>query len=81
MSKLTVEIPESLQRSIKALADKEGYSIDQFLATAAAEKMAALRTLDYLRAEAAKGRREDFEKFLASVPDQKPIDTDRLPEE
>jgi len=80
MTKLIVEIPESLQRSIQALAAKEGYSIDQFLASAAAEKMAALRTLDYLRREAANGSREEFERFLASVPDRKPVETDRIPE-
>ena len=79
MSEVTVHIPESLQRSIEALAQKEGYSLDQFLASAAAEKMAALRTLDYLRREAANGRREDFDRFLAAVPDETPADTDRLP--
>ncbi|HEX4792339.1 MAG TPA: hypothetical protein VH370_01020 [Humisphaera sp.] len=80
MSKLTVELPESLQRSIQAFAEKEGYSVDQFLATAAAEKMAAMRTLDYLRQEAANGRREDFERFLAAVPHREPIETDRMPD-
>ncbi len=80
MSKLTVELPESLQRSIQALADQEGYSVDQFLASAAAEKMAALRTLEYLRREAASGRRADFERFLAAVPDHEPVETDRKPE-
>jgi len=78
MSKLTVELPESLQRSIAALAAREGYTVDQFLASAAAEKMAALRTLDYLRQEAAQGRREDFVRFLASVPDVEPAETDRI---
>ncbi len=77
MSKLTIELSESLQRSIAALAEQEGYSVDQFLASAAAEKMAAIRTLDYLRNEAAQGRREHFERFLAAVPDQEPMDTDR----
>ena len=48
MSNLTFQLPESLYRSIQALVEREGYSIDQFLASAAAEKMAALRTLDYL---------------------------------
>jgi len=41
--------------------------------------MAALRTLDYLRNEAANGRREDFERFLGAVPDIEPADTDRKP--
>ena len=39
-----------------------------------------MRTLGYLRSEAASGRRGDFEKFLAAVPVRKPIETDRMPE-
>jgi hypothetical protein len=56
------------------------YTVDQFLASAAAEKIAAIRTVEYLRSEAAKGRREDFERVLASVPRAPVPDTDRLPE-
>jgi hypothetical protein len=80
MSNVTFQLPDSLYRSIQELVEREGYSIDQFLASAAAEKMAALRTLEYLRSEAAGGRREDFEKFLAAVPDREPIETDRMPQ-
>jgi O-acetyl-ADP-ribose deacetylase (regulator of RNase III) len=42
--------------------------------------VAALGRLDYLREEAAKGRREDFEGYLAAVPDRQSIETDRMPE-
>ena len=80
MNTLTVQLPDSLHRSIQALVDREGYSIDQFLASAAAEKMAALTTLDFLRREAAQGRREDFDTFLAAVPHGPVPETDRLPE-
>ncbi len=80
MNALTVQLPESLHRNIKALAEKEGWSIDQFLASAAAEKMAALMTLDYLRREAALGGREDFDRFFAAVPHREPEESDRLPE-
>ncbi len=80
MSKVTFQLPESLHRSILALSEREGYSIDQFLASAAAEKVAALRTVEYLRREMAGARREDFKRLLAVVPDQKPIETDRVPE-
>ena len=80
MNTLTVQLPDSLHRSIQALVDREGYSIDQFLASAAAEKMAALTTLDFLRREAAQGRREDFDAFLAAVPHGPIPETDRLPE-
>ena len=79
MSKLTVELPDSLRRRIEALAQKEGYSVEQFLASAAAEKMAAVRTLEYLRREAASGRREDFDRFLSAVPNAEPAETDRMP--
>ena len=79
MSALTVQFPESLHRSIKALAEKEGYSVDQFLASAAAEKMAALMTVDYLKREAAEGRGEDFERFVEAVPHRDPEKSDRLP--
>ena len=62
----------------EALAAKEGYSVGQFLASAAGEKLAVVLTVDYLRREAAAGRREDFEKYLAAVPDVEPPEDDRL---
>ena len=80
MSAIIVQFPDSLHRSIKALAEREGYSVDQFLATAAAEKMSALMTVNYLQREAAQGNREDFERFLAAVPRREPDENDRLPE-
>ena len=64
MSTLTVELPESLKKKIEDLAAREGYSVSQFLASAAGEKLAVVLTMDYLRREAAAGRREDFEKYL-----------------
>lgn len=78
MSPLTIELPESLQRSIEAIAAQEGYSVSQFLASAAGEKLAAMLTLDYLKREAEAGRREDFERYLASVPDVAPDQDDRV---
>ena len=78
MSTLTVELPESLKANIEALAAKEGYTVSQFLASADGEKVAAMMTMDYLRREAAAGRREDFEKYLLAVPDATPAENDRL---
>jgi hypothetical protein len=77
MSTLTVQLPESLRKSIEALATKEGYSVSQFLASAAAEKLAVVMTMDYLRREANQGRREDFDRYLAAIPDVKPPENDR----
>ena len=79
MSTLTVELPDSLKKRIEALALAEGYSVSQFLASAAGEKLAVVLTMDYLRREANAGRREDFEKYLAAVPDVPPPENDRVP--
>ena len=78
MSTVTIQIPESLKKSIEALAAKEGYSVSQFLASAAGEKIAAMLTVEYLRREAQAGRREDFEKYLAAVPNVEPLEDDRI---
>jgi hypothetical protein len=78
MSTVTIQLPESLKKTIEDLAAREGYSVSQFLASAAGEKLAVVMTMDYLRREAAAGRREDFEKYLASVPDVPPQPGDEL---
>ena len=68
MTALTIRLPNSVHESIKALARKDGISVNQFIASAASEKMASFQTLDYLRREAALGKREDFERYLSVVP-------------
>jgi hypothetical protein len=78
MSTVTIQLPESLVKSIEALASKEGYTVSQFLASAAGEKLAAMMTADYLRQEAQAGRREDFERYLSAVPDVEAGEHDRL---
>jgi hypothetical protein len=78
MSELVIEIPESLKHSIEELAAREGYSVSQFLASAAGEKLAVMMTIDYLKREAASGRRDDFERYLKAVPDVPPQPADQL---
>lgn len=79
MSALTIRLPNSVHESIKALARKDGISVNQFIASAAAEKMASFQTLDYLRREAALGSRADFDRFMRAVPDVEPDASDTLP--
>ena len=42
------------------------------------EKLAVVLTMDYLHREAQAGRREDFERYLASVPNVAPAENDHL---
>ena len=73
MTALTIRLPDSVHLRIKQLAARDGVSVNQFVASAAAEKMASVMTLDYLRAEAAQGRRDDFLAVLGKVPDVQPM--------
>lgn len=77
-STLTLRLPKSLHNIIKQQAKADGVSINQFLVTAAAEKMSALLTQDYLEKEAAQGNREDFIKVIKAVPHVKPEAYDKL---
>ncbi|NLE57056.1 MAG: ribbon-helix-helix protein, CopG family, partial [Planctomycetes bacterium] len=74
----TIQLPESLKKRIEALAAEEGYSVSQFLASPAGEKLAVMLTMDYLRREAAAGRREDFDKYLGAVPNVPPPENDQI---
>ena len=70
MTALTVRLPNSVHAKIRELAARDEISVNQFIASAAAEKLASMLTLDHLRREAAQGRRADFEAYLRAVPDQ-----------
>ena len=78
MSTLSLRLPESLHQRVRELADREGISINQFIATAVAEKMSALLTEEYLQARAQRGSRVKYEAALAQVPDVEPDERDRL---
>ncbi|MBA2605431.1 MAG: toxin-antitoxin system HicB family antitoxin [Acidobacteriota bacterium] len=79
MSAITVELPNSLHRKLEELAEKEGISLSQFLATAAAEKMSALETFENILREAKKrDTRKAFETFLRAVPDIEPENPDDI---
>jgi len=78
MTTISLRLPDSLHRQIRRLASEDGISINQFISTAAAEKLAALMTVDYLEQRAKRGSREKFEAALASLPDAEPDDYDKI---
>lgn len=78
MSALSLSLPESLHRAAKELAVREGISVNQLVATALAEKLAALMTAEYLE-RAHRGSRERFLTAMERVPDAEPESRDRLP--
>lgn len=78
MNAVQIHLPRSLQAYLVALAEREGVTVEQFVASAVAEKASALMTEEYLSERAERGNRARYEAALATVPDAEPEDRDRL---
>jgi hypothetical protein len=80
MSTVQIQIPDSLHKSLRHLAERDGISIDQFIATSVAEKIAALLTSEYLDARASQGSRAAYDAVLAKASESEPEPFDKLPD-
>ncbi|MGE5700613.1 MAG: YlcI/YnfO family protein [Deltaproteobacteria bacterium] len=78
MSTVSLRIPDSLHRRVRELARKDKTSINQFIATALAEKISALMAEEYLEERAGRGSRRKFERALSRVKDVPPGDYDEM---
>jgi hypothetical protein len=78
MAAVSLRLPESVYLYAKELSAKDKISLNQFIATAVAEKISALDTKNYLEKRAKKGSKEKFLKALEKVPDIEPAEFDRL---
>ena len=78
MSTLSLRLPDSLHQQVKVLATQVGISINQFISSAVAEKMAALVTEEHLKARTQAGSESDFFKALSKVPSVEPGASDAL---
>jgi hypothetical protein len=79
MSTLSLRLPASLHHKIRELSDRDEVSINQFIATAVAEKTAALLTVEYLGARGRRGSGTQFDRILGRVPNVPPMPGDELP--
>ena len=79
MSTLSLRLPASLHHKIRELSERDEVSINQFIATAVAEKAAALLTVEYLEARGRRGSRTQFDRILARVPNVPPMPGDEMP--
>jgi hypothetical protein len=80
MSTLSLRLPESLHRKLGELAEQEGISLNQLISSAAAEKVAALMTEEYLARRGERASRAKFDAVLSKVPAAPPIPGDELPQ-
>jgi hypothetical protein len=78
MTTMNVKLPDSLAKQAIAMAAEEEITLDQLVSSAVAEKVAAWKTVGYLKGRAARGDRERFERAMNKIPDVEPDEQDRL---
>jgi hypothetical protein len=76
---LSLRLPNSIHKQLKVYAEQDGISMNQFIATAVAEKLASLATMEYLEQRAQRGCKDKFNAVLSKVPDVEPEEDDKLP--
>lgn len=72
-----LKLPRAVQAAAERLAHADDVSLDQFLATAVAEQVGSLNTVDrFLRQRAAEYEQANLHNVLSTVPDTDPIEED-----
>lgn len=77
MSTISIRLPDSLHQIAKTIAAEDHISMNQFIASAVAEKVSALTTESYLKERAERASADIFRSALAAVPDSEPENFDR----
>ena len=78
MSAITIQIPEAVRAALDAAGRREHKSAEQVASESLARAVAAQEQIDFMIERASRGRREDFDAFLAKVPDVAPVPGDEL---
>ncbi|MFM9865170.1 MAG: pilus assembly protein HicB [Micropepsaceae bacterium] len=82
MSKATypLKLPVSIKRAAERLAKQDGVSLNQWIASAVAEKVGVMETAQkFFAARGASGSAASLLTMLRKAPDREPAPEDRLP--
>ena len=77
MTAVRIMMPEDVKQQVAVVAHRRHISFDKVVMVALMRELAKLPDPE-LERRAARGRRADFDRFLANVPDVPPDDYDRL---
>ena len=69
MTMLNVKLPHSLHSAVEILAAKDEISVNQFISSAVAEKIASFEAESYIKTRGERGSRENFLNVLDKVPE------------
>ncbi|HOV18301.1 YlcI/YnfO family protein [Ottowia sp.] len=78
-SNYALRLPASLKAGAEQVAREDGTTLNQFIVSAVAEKLAAMKTADYFQERARTGDLDAALAFLRRAGGQPPADDDRLP--
>ena len=68
MATLSIRLPRSVHTAVKIMAARDEISMNQFISSAVAEKVASLEAENYLTERGKLGSREAYLKVLDKVP-------------
>ncbi|MBR1640257.1 MAG: toxin-antitoxin system HicB family antitoxin [Treponema sp.] len=77
MGSLSLRMPDSYHTAVKEIASQDNISINQFIVSAVAEKIASFETQKYLEQRADKASVGKFKYVLSKVPGVEPADFDK----
>jgi hypothetical protein len=73
-----LRLPRSIKAAVEKLAESEGISMNQFVATAVAEKLAVLNTVSYFEERKSRADLVAFKKILQRKGGVAPRDGDEI---
>ena len=74
----TLRLPRSLKKAVEDLSKEEGTSINQFVASAVAERVSALKTAEYFADRRSRADFRAFDRILNRKRGEKPREGDEL---
>jgi hypothetical protein len=74
-----LRLPASLKQEAEKRANEDGTSLNQFISSAVAEKLAAMRTAEFFRERRARGDLAVFDRIMSRKTGEPPIPGDERP--
>ena len=79
-SNYALRLPASLKRAVEEIAREDGTTLNQFIVSAVAEKLAALKTANYFAERAARADFAAFDRLMRRRDGEAPPADDEIPQ-
>ncbi len=73
-----LRLPHSIKAEVERLAKQDGISINQFIATAVAEKLSAMRTAEFFTERRARADFAAFDQLMKRQGGEPPRENDKI---